>query len=206
MDPEIRASDAEREQTVVALREHLLDGRLTLEEFTERIERAYGAKVHGELAAVQSDLPARLDTAVPTRRRPTRVTAALFAHVVRRGRLRLKGSTLAAAAFSDIDLDLREAQIDASTTRVNVVALFGNVDVYVPAGVDVAVGGVAIFGHRRDWGRDVARPGAPSIHIRTLGLFATVDVWRVPADARGDYGALIRGLRDGQDTPELDRP
>ena len=206
MDPEIRASDAEREQVVLALRDHLLDGRLTLEEFSERVERAYVAKVHGELADIQSDLPARWEAAAPPRRRPTRVTAALFAHVVRRGRLRLRGSTLAAAAFSDIDLDLREAQIDAATSRVNVVALFGNVDVYVPAGVDVVVGGLAIFGHRRDWGRDEARPGAPSIRVRSLGLFATIDVWRVPPDARGDYGALIRLVRDGDDAPELEGP
>jgi hypothetical protein len=195
VDPELRASDAEREQAVVALREHLLDGRLNLEEFTERVEQAYRARVHGELAAIQSDLPVPTAPAALPRRRPTRATVALFAHVVRRGRLRLKGSTVAAAAFSDLDLDLREAQIDAPTTRVNVLALFGNVDVYVPEGVDVAVGGLAIFGHRREWGSDRARQGAPAIRIRTLGVFATVDVWRVPADARGGYGELIRLVR-----------
>jgi hypothetical protein len=33
----VRVSDAEREQAVVLLREHLLAGRLTLEEFTTRV-------------------------------------------------------------------------------------------------------------------------------------------------------------------------
>ena len=35
---------------------------------------------------------------------------------------------------------------------VTVLAAFGNVDVYVPEGVNVDVGGLTVFGHRRDWG------------------------------------------------------
>jgi len=41
--PALRASDAERERTVVLLREHAAQGRLTLEEFTKRMSAAYGA-------------------------------------------------------------------------------------------------------------------------------------------------------------------
>ena len=37
----LRASDADREQFVEALRQHHAEGRLTLEELTERTERAY---------------------------------------------------------------------------------------------------------------------------------------------------------------------
>jgi len=40
----LRASDADREQFVEALREHHAEGRLTLEELTERTERAYAAR------------------------------------------------------------------------------------------------------------------------------------------------------------------
>ena len=36
----MRVSDADRERAVAALREHLLAGRLTLEEFTERVDAA----------------------------------------------------------------------------------------------------------------------------------------------------------------------
>ena len=206
MDPDIRASDAEREQVVLSLRDHLLDGRLALEEFTERVERARGARLHGELDAIQSDLPAASATVAAPSRRPMRVTVALFAHVVRRGRLRLRGSTLAAAVFSDVDLDLREAQIDKATSDVNVVAVFGNVDVYVPVGVDVEVAGITIFGHRREWGPDRVRPGAPSIRIRSLGIFATIDVWRVPHDATGDYGQLMHQTQGREDPEALDAP
>ena len=41
--PEIRVADADRERAVVALREHAVAGRLTLEEFGERVDQAYAA-------------------------------------------------------------------------------------------------------------------------------------------------------------------
>ena len=62
------------------------------------------------------------------------------------------------------------------------MAAFGNVDVYVPEGVNVDVGGITVFGHRRDWGRDADRPDAPTVHVRVLGFAGTIDVWRVPQD------------------------
>jgi Domain of unknown function (DUF1707) len=61
--PDLRASDADREQTVAALREHALAGRLTVEELDERSEAAYAAKTMRELADLQADLPT-----VPLRR------------------------------------------------------------------------------------------------------------------------------------------
>ena len=42
----MRASDADRDRTVAVLREHVAEGRLTLEEFTERMESAYDATTH----------------------------------------------------------------------------------------------------------------------------------------------------------------
>jgi Domain of unknown function (DUF1707) len=56
-DAKIRASDADRDRTAAALREHLAAGRLTIEEFDERLDRAYAAKTLGELDEVMADLP-----------------------------------------------------------------------------------------------------------------------------------------------------
>ena len=57
-DATIRASDADRERVAAALREHLAAGRLTIEEFDERLDNAYAAKTLGELDQVMADLPA----------------------------------------------------------------------------------------------------------------------------------------------------
>ena len=190
-----RVSDAERERTVVALREDLLAGRLTLEEFSERVGIAYGSTVGTDLELARETLPAAPATA-PTRRRPTRLSLAVFGHLVRRGRLRLRRHTFAVSVLADLDLDLREAQLERPTLTVRVFALLGNADVYLPEGIDVDVGGAFVFGHRPDWGADVARDSTPLVRVRAYGLFGTVDVWRVPADVRGTYGEVIDEIRN----------
>jgi hypothetical protein len=53
----LRASDADREQVVEQLRQHHVEGRLTVEELSERTERAYAARTLGDLDALATDLP-----------------------------------------------------------------------------------------------------------------------------------------------------
>jgi Flp pilus assembly protein TadB len=57
-DRAIRASDEDRERTAAALGAHFAAGRLTLEEFQGRLDRAYAAKTLGELVDLMTDLPA----------------------------------------------------------------------------------------------------------------------------------------------------
>jgi hypothetical protein len=57
-DPRIRASDDDRDRTAALLREHHAVGRLTPEEFNERLDQAFAAKTLGELDDLLSDLPA----------------------------------------------------------------------------------------------------------------------------------------------------
>ena len=57
-DPRIRASDADRDRVAALLREHHAAGRLTAEEFHERMEQALDAKTMGELDELLADLPA----------------------------------------------------------------------------------------------------------------------------------------------------
>jgi hypothetical protein len=57
-DSRMRASDADRERTATLLREHHAAGRLTIEEFGERLEVVFAAKTIGELDALLVDLPA----------------------------------------------------------------------------------------------------------------------------------------------------
>ncbi|WP_188187229.1 DUF1707 SHOCT-like domain-containing protein [Nonomuraea sp. SYSU D8015] len=54
---DLRIGDAEREQTMAALREHFAQGRLTHEELDERLDRTLAAKTGRDLAQVTADLP-----------------------------------------------------------------------------------------------------------------------------------------------------
>src|SRR6185437_13649161 len=56
-DDRIRTSDADREQVAARLRDHYAEGRLTQEEFDERLTTALNAKTFGELRQVMTDLP-----------------------------------------------------------------------------------------------------------------------------------------------------
>jgi uncharacterized protein DUF1707/cell wall-active antibiotic response 4TMS protein YvqF len=197
----LRASDADREEAVSALRAHLLAGRLTPEEFTGRVESALRARTGGDLARIQSDLPEVSTGPARPPGRAARFTPALLSHVVRRGRLRLRGWTVAASVLGDLDLDLREATIDGPDITVTVIPVLGNADIYVPDEVNADVAGFALFGHVRERGRDVVRPGAPSVHVRVLGA-GTVDVWRVPRELRtASYSEIFRAAQDRRQLP-----
>lgn len=83
-DHMIRASDQDRDVVVTALREAYMAGRLTLEEFDERMSAAYASKTWGELRKLTEDLPAQpiLGADVPGRPVPAPV---LPAHPPRNG-------------------------------------------------------------------------------------------------------------------------
>ncbi len=57
IDRPIRASDKERDSVVDVLREAYTDGRLTLDEFEERMAAAYAAKTWTDLRQLTGDLP-----------------------------------------------------------------------------------------------------------------------------------------------------
>src|SRR5579859_1788434 len=58
-DDPIRASDADREVVVAALREAYTAGRLNLDEFDERTTAAYESKTWGDLRMLTADLPSQ---------------------------------------------------------------------------------------------------------------------------------------------------
>jgi hypothetical protein len=56
-EPDIRASDAERERVATRLREYAAEGRLDVDELDERLQQAYSARTRGELERLTTDLP-----------------------------------------------------------------------------------------------------------------------------------------------------
>ena len=54
----MRASSADRERAVDVLKAGFTEGRLTQDEYNDRMGRAYAARTYGELAALTADLPA----------------------------------------------------------------------------------------------------------------------------------------------------
>ncbi|MCU1615691.1 MAG: hypothetical protein JWO98_3231 [Frankiales bacterium] len=68
LQPRMRAGDQDRQRVVEQLGKHFGEGRLTLEEFDERVVRAHASMYLDELPPLTADLPRDPEP----RRRPTR--------------------------------------------------------------------------------------------------------------------------------------
>jgi hypothetical protein len=195
--PALLASDAEREQTVALLRNHAVDGRLTLEEFAQRIDVAYEARTRQELEELARDLPAEQKSGdVTSRRKAKRLTFSVFSGSDRKGRWRVARRHWVFSIFGGSDLDLRHAELVQEDATFYMLDLFGGADLYVPEGVEVDFRGFGLFGSADEHGNDPpTRPGVPFVRIFALSLFGSTDLWRVPAGATGKRSDLRRAAR-----------
>jgi hypothetical protein len=64
-EPHLRAADADRTAVAGVLGEHMAAGRLTVDEYEDRLARAYAARTYGELDELTVDLPAHTAQPVP---------------------------------------------------------------------------------------------------------------------------------------------
>jgi uncharacterized protein DUF1707/cell wall-active antibiotic response 4TMS protein YvqF len=176
-EPALRASDAERERTVALLRRHSVDGRLTLEEFSERIGRAYEAKTREELEELTRDLPAESAAVPAPRRKRTRWVVSVMGGVNRRGRFRLGARLNILAVMGGVNVDLRQAELELPEVTVNVFAFMGGTNVVVPERVEVELTGLAIMGAKAYRpGSRRPPPGAPLIRVRAIAFMGGVSV------------------------------
>src|SRR5256884_1061615 len=130
---DLRASDADRERVVAVLAEAAADGRLTLDEHTERVHRAYRARTLGELARLTEDLAA--PSAQPLRLDGTRSVAAFFTTQRREGRWVMPDRLVVTAVGGHVVLDLREALLQGLHTIVHATLIGGHLPQPVPPGV-----------------------------------------------------------------------
>ena len=185
--PELRVSDADREATVVRLREAGGEGRLTLEELADRVERADAARTWADLDALTADLPAatpgaRLAPETPSKER--RWVVAIMGGEQRKGRWRPSRRTNAIAIMGGVDIDLREAEL-ADGAEILAIPVMGAVTVVVPEGVSVEMSGFALLGGNA--GPDdkvLPLPNAPVIRVRAYSLMGGVVVERKKARKR----------------------
>ena len=201
--PSVRASDAERDATARLLQESFSEGRLTLAEFDERTSRAYAARFRSELIELTADLPAAhphpeaVQQTRPHGAPAQRVTGgggpatslAIMGGVERAGSWTLPTEHTAFALMGGVEIDLREASLQAHETTIRAFAIMGGIDIFVPDDVRVEVEGIGLMGGFEEesgrWKPDPrpvrqAPPGAPVVRVTGLALMGGVGVRRVP--------------------------
>jgi Domain of unknown function (DUF1707)/Cell wall-active antibiotics response 4TMS YvqF len=201
--PAILASDAEREQTCEVLRLASVDGRLTLDEFSVRIERALASRSRAELQAITADLPP-VPAGVPppsvlqaragrVPRSAIRWSVAIMSGVNRKGFWRIDEESKALAVMGSCKLDLRGAAITAPVTTIEARAIMGSIDVIVPFGVEVELDGIAIMGSKNQkLTGPPPHPGAPVVRIEAFALMGEITV-----RDRATLGERLRNAIDG---------
>jgi class 3 adenylate cyclase len=206
--PELRIADADRDRTIDLLRQHCSDGRLTLDEFSERVEVVLAARTGSDLEAVMADLPgAQVPVAEADRRRSTSWTVAVMGSSSRKGRWRPARRTRVVSFMGGCELDLRRAEIDGPEVVITAVAFMGGIDIVVPEGIEVDLSGIPIMGGKDLRLADVPPiPGAPRIRVRAVPVMGGVTVRSKATRARGpdaalaapseEHAALRRGERE----------
>jgi hypothetical protein len=125
----------------------MADGRLSHDEYSERLAVALSARTLGELAELTSDLaspehqPVQLGDGQPV--------TALFNTADRRGRWVVPGAMTCVAVCGEVVLDLSEAILQDRHVVLTVYAFCGKVRLIVPSGVEVIMNASNIIASQR---------------------------------------------------------
>jgi hypothetical protein len=205
-DPELRAADADRERVAEVLREAAGDGRLTMEELDERLDRAFAARTYAELATITQDLPPASRPAgapAPTRNRtggrPTsRFAIAIMSGFSRAGHWVVGRNFSVFALMGGGQIDLRDASYAEGQVTIRAFALMGGVEIVVPEGVELHIHGIPVMGGIDQPRFRAAQPGAPRVYVFGIAVMGGITV-KYKA-SRGDSAKKIKNKKPGDDS------
>jgi hypothetical protein len=174
------ASDRERDAAVERLKSALVEGRLTDEEFDQRMRAALTAPTRVDLEQLLADLPAAPAGAVAVTAVPGRPAGRFLStfkgQMQRRGRWVVPQRCITLAYKGGYQLDLRAAQLSGPVTTIIVVAYKGRVELVLPPGVRVELRGTSYGG---SWVDNVSEeelpPDAPVVRVRGLAYKGQVE-------------------------------
>ena len=205
--PASRPPTAERRDiTIEALSSLFAAGRLELEEFEARVDRAIRAETVAALDALVADLAPTGEhrtAPVPAPREPmgqdlprrSRATIAVLSGTQRNGRWFPAPRHVGIALMGGFELDFREAELGPGMTDVYLYTLFGGIGVIVPPDLDVEVGGMAVMGGLTHLASHPARLESqrPRLRIHAYALMGAVDVQvRLPGETAKEARQRLR--------------
>jgi hypothetical protein len=179
-DSPLRISTVEIDEAVQQLETAYTEGRLDDGELEDRMAKALVAKTEGDLSFLLSDL-ARMNTnsavrAVPLRRLKTS-SLAIFSGVEQTGSFILPKFYRIKAIFGGCLFDLSSAHLESPDSTIEITAIFGGVQIFVPFGVRVEIQSTPIFGGISKKVRNEHLPhDAPIIHIHAKAIFGGVEI------------------------------
>ena len=179
---ELRASDADRDRVLVLLAEAVSDGRLTMEEHAERVQRACTARTLGELADLTADLV--VASAQPVRLDGGRVISGIFGPARRDGRWVVPETLTVTALGGEVEVDFTQAILQTRHVQLYATVIGGRLRLIVPDGVSVVVTGHLVLGRRRGATAPPATSDTPLIEVKGVVLGGEIIVRTPPRSRR----------------------
>jgi hypothetical protein len=181
----IRASHQDRDAVAQRLQQAFAEHRLDDDEFDQRIRAALTAQTSADLDQLTADLPASapgLAAPDPAGPKPGRFAVAYKSPIRRSGRWRVPRQFRSVVYKGSGWLDLRAAELTAPVTTIVAVAYKSRIDILLPPGVRVELGGLGVTAGglaSEEW--DYQPPhDAPVVHVKGMAYKGTVEVTTRP--------------------------
>ena len=197
----MRAADTDRQAIADILGTAYAEGRLTIDEYQQRLDQTMSSSTYGDLVPIVADLPhgqyglplpvqsagstpSRSPRPHPTGSGKTITVISVFGQNVRDDDLDMADHGVVTAVFGESRLDLSRANFAVHDVRIDVSAVFGQATIVVPNDAVVSINVVPILGEVRppDAGQPSVQVSQPlRISLRGVALFGAVHIRRAPA-------------------------
>lgn len=177
-----------REKIVEQLQLNFAHDNVDERELEVRLENAHTASTKADLASIVADLPyfdpeggtvgGRRVSNIKLNTGPVKESASLVAILSgsdRKGVWRPARRMNSFVFMGGMDLDFTEAEMPPGVTEINVFAMMGGLDIYVPPGMDVEMEGIPILGGIDNAARNAGGEG-PTLRIRAVVIMGGIDV------------------------------
>lgn len=187
-DQPSRAADTDRIQTAQLLAYAAEQGRLQLNDYEDRLTRAYAATTYEELDRLRADLPG---APISPRRggkpnpAPSTLLLALMSGFERRGRWNVPKKLTTFTLWGSGVVDLRYADFTSTEVDIHAMSIMGVQNILLPPEVNVEVHGRGVMGNFDRGVHGQGTPGAPTVHIRGFSLWGAIGIARKARRPRG---------------------
>jgi hypothetical protein len=207
--PQDRPIDALREETVDQLIMNYGHGKLSRAAFERRLDEALDAASHDKLIELTQDLDLKADRQYTAQKKAelgirfepaaaddTEHIINVFSGNSRKGAWHVPRVLRSINIFGGTELDFSDARFTAETTYLNVLCLFGGVDVRVREGMHTVSKAVAIFGGVDNRAPSTTDANAPRLVVEGLVLFGGVHirVKKTPRQRLREFADQVRTI------------
>lgn len=154
-------------------------GRLTIDEYETRLNKAYAANSYDQLDRLTYDLPEAMEyRRGKIRPAPSTMLLAILSGFERRGRWYVPGRLTTFTLFGGGTLDLRYADFTSSDVEIHAYSILGGQTILLPPEVNVEIQGHGVMGGFNHQVEGSGVPGAPKVTIKGFSLWGGVGIKR----------------------------